>query len=165
MRKVFRLPRTALAFALAAVTMVATSAVPVLAGPIDQLPGRWSGWGSIQLSNGQSEQVKCVATYFVENAGKAVRQNLRCASSSYKIDAVANMKVNGNAVTGDWQERTHSNSGSINGRISGNNFKLAITGPNFNAGMALSTSACKLSINMTPQNLDVTRISIGLRKC
>lgn len=142
---------------------IATSAIA--ADAIDHLPGRWSGWGSITLSNGSTEQLKCVATYFVENAGASLKQNLRCASASYKIDAVTNMTVSGNSVSGNWEERTHSNSGEVSGRIAGKNVKLNITGQNFNAGLALKTSPCKLSINFTPQGLDITRIAIGLRKC
>lgn len=151
--------------AASVVTLLIMATASASAGPIDHLPGRWSGWGSIKLSNGNTEQVKCVATYFVKNAGSSLRQNLRCASASYKIDAVADMTVTGNRVVGDWTEQTHSNSGKINGSITGDNFALAITGPNFTADLALTTSPCKLSINLTPQNFDVTRIAIGLRKC
>lgn len=149
----------------AVVSFLVMATMSASASPIDNLPGRWSGWGSIKLSNGNTEQVKCVATYFVKNAGASLRQNLRCASASYKIDAVADMTVTGNRVVGDWTEQTHSNSGTINGSITGDNFALAISGPNFTADLALTTSACKLSINLTPQNIDVTRIAIGLRKC
>lgn len=152
---------------LAGVLAVAMPAVWGLAqaSPVSDLPGRWSGWGAVTLNNGSSEQVKCVATYFVENGGSSVQQNLRCASASYKIDARANLNVANGQVTGAWEERTWSAMGSVAGRVTGNGFNLSIQGDTFSAAMAVTTSSCKQSISITPRGFDVSRISIGLGKC
>ena len=135
------------------------------AGPVDTLAGRWSGWGSVTLANGNSEQVKCVATYFVEAGGSALQQNLRCASAAYKIDAVANLSLVSGQVSGSWEERAHSASGSVSGRVTGTGFNLANQGGNFSGAMAVSTSPCKQSINIAPNGFEITRIAIGLGKC
>ena len=58
--------------ATATALVVASMAQPVAAGSVKDLAGRWSGWGSVKLSNGATEQVKCVATYFVKNAGALI---------------------------------------------------------------------------------------------
>ena len=42
---------------------------------------------------------------------------------------------------------------------------LSIQGANFTAAMNVALSNCKQTISITPQGLDVTRISIGLGKC
>ena len=39
------------------------------ANPVLHLPGRWSGPGNIVMSNGETEQMRCIATYFVESNG------------------------------------------------------------------------------------------------
>lgn len=162
---------TPMAAAMVLLAALATSTpaiyTPLQAAPktIDQLAGRWSGWGSVKMSNGATEQVKCVSTFFVENAGKAVRQNLRCASSSYKIDVRANLNVSGTSISGTWEERNHSNSGSVSGTLSGTTFRLAISGPVLNAAMTMASSPCKLNINIAPRNFNVERIAIGLSKC
>ncbi|MDX2289663.1 MAG: hypothetical protein NW217_12680 [Hyphomicrobiaceae bacterium] len=155
------LAKAALIFAVLPFAVVTTA----LAGTVDEMAGRWSGWGSVQMENGQTEQVKCVATYFVERSGAGVRQNLRCASSSYAINARADYQVKGSDVTGNWEELTHSAKGQIKGSLKEGDFKLAIAGDTFTAVLQMTSAPCQQSINISPQNLGVRRISIGLKKC
>ena len=135
------------------------------AGPIDDLTGYWTGNGSVALSNGSTERVKCAVIYKVSEGGSQIRQTMRCASADYKIDALANLRVKGAHVSGDWEERTYSATGQISGRFTGSNFVLSIQGANFSAAMNVSLSNCKQSINISPQGLEVSRISLGLAKC
>ncbi len=155
----------AMSATLALVAASFVAAAPAAANPMGNLAGRWSGWGSVVLTSGDSEQVKCVATYFLQKGGAAVRQNLRCASSSYKIDASATYEVDGDRVSGEWTEKTWSAVGSVSGRMTGNGFRLAIRGRTFSAAMAVTTTACKQSIQIAPQGFDVAKISIGLGRC
>ena len=141
------------------------AAVPVSASPLTDLPGRWSGWGSVKLSNGNSEQLKCVATYFVSGGGSSLQQNLRCASTSYKIDSTASLQVNNGQVSGGWQEKIYSADGSVTGRITGNGFNLSIQGENFSAAMLVTTSMCKQSVSITPRGFEISEISMNLGKC
>lgn len=134
-----------------------------LADPLGELPGRWSGSGSIRMANGTTQSVKCVATYFV--AGATVTQNLRCASPSYKIDTKANLSVRGGQVTGNWEERQYAQTGAVSGRMTSNGFNLQISGAQFTAALQLTSTACKQSLSITPKGFDVSRISIGLGKC
>lgn len=135
------------------------------ANPVLNLPGRWSGPGNIVMSDGTSEQMRCVATYFVESNGTSVKQNLRCASQGYKIDAITNLKVADGRVSGAWEERTWATTGSIRGGIQGDGFNLTIDGPGFSAAMAVKTTNCNQSINITPRDNTVARISMNLGKC
>lgn len=144
--------------------MLVAATAAAIASPVSDLPGRWTGWGSVTLANGNSEQVKCVATYVVASGG-SLQQNLRCASTNYKIDAVANLMVANGQVSGAWEEKNWSAAGSVAGRMTGNGFNLSIQGPLFSAAMAVSTSSCKQSINIMPRGFDISKISIGLGKC
>jgi hypothetical protein len=141
------------------------AAAPAAATSMNDLPGRWSGWGSVTMTNGNSEQVKCVATYFINGGGSSVQQNLRCASTSYKIDATANLKVDKGQVSGEWQEKTYSATGEVAGRVTDDGLNLSIQGEHFAAAMAVTTSSCKQSISITPRGFDVSKISVGLGKC
>ncbi len=141
------------------------SAAAVDGASLEHLPGRWSGWGAVTHASGQSEQVKCVATYFIKDQGAVLEQSLRCASASYRIDAVANLSIDGEVVRGQWQERANAASGNVSGRVTRSGFNLSIQGEHFTAVMAVSTSSCKQSINIAPQGVDVQRIAIGLEKC
>ena len=139
--------------------------LPALADPLAELPGRWSGAGSIRLANGSSESIKCVATYFVSDGGAQLAQNLRCASQSYRIDVKARLAVRSTQVTGTWEERQYAQTGAVSGRMTSNGFNLQINGAHFSAALHLTSTACKQSISITPQGFDISRISIGLGKC
>jgi hypothetical protein len=145
-----------------AATALAATAV---AAPIDDLPGRWSGWGTISLPSGTSEQVKCIATYFLNDGGAALVQNLRCASSSYKIDATAKLAHASGNLTGEWEEKTYSAKGSVTGKTTGDGFNLAIKGDTFTANLAVTSTNCKQSVTITPKGMDISKIAITLGKC
>jgi hypothetical protein len=139
--------------------------VPAFASPLRDLPGRWSGWGSVTMTNGSSEEVKCVVTYFVGGGGSSLQQNLRCASTSYKIDSTATLNVKNGQVSGEWQEKIYSANGSVVGRITGNGFNLSIQGEKFNAAMLVMTSNCKQTVSIAPRGSDISKISMSLGKC
>lgn len=144
---------------------VALSAVGALASPIEGLSGYWSGNGSVVLSNGSTERVKCAVIYKVSEGGSQIRQTMRCASADYKIDSLAELSVKGEKVSGSWEEKTYSATGEVSGKFADNNFVLSIKGVNFTAAMNVSLSDCKQNISISPQGLEVTKISIGLGKC
>ena len=160
-----RLPMAAGATALVAGAAMIAGAIlaGAIAGPVTDLPGRWAGFGSIKMSSGETEQMRCVATYFVEGSG--VKQNLRCASAGYKIDATANLTIANGQVSGDWEEKVWSQTGSISGRMVDNGFNLTINGPGFTAALAMTTTNCKQSLSITPRGYEVSSISMSLGKC
>ena len=57
-------------------------------GPFLGLSGHWSGAGTVTLTNGATERIRCKAAYAVSSTGKSVQQTLRCASGA---DIVANV--------------------------------------------------------------------------
>lgn len=148
-----------------AATLTLERPTPARAEPLDSLGGYWTGGGQVALNNGKTERVKCAVTYKVGENGGQIRQNMRCASSDYTINASADLRVNGANVTGSWEEKTYSATGEVSGKYSGTTFALNIKGANFTAAMNVNTTGCKQNINIAPQGLDVTRISIGLAKC
>jgi hypothetical protein len=149
---------------LTAATLPAMAfACVALADPIGNLSGYWSGNGSIALSNGKTERVKCQVFYKTEGASQ-IRQTMRCASADYSINALAELRVNGAQVSGTWEEKTYAAKGDITGRFGSDGFALSIQGANFSAAMNVTLSSCKQSLNITPQGLEVTRVSITLAK-
>jgi len=148
---------------LAAVTLSAMLSVWVaLADPIAALTGYWSGNGTVALTNGRTERVKCQVFYKAE--GGQIRQTMRCASPDYTINALAELQLKGSQVTGTWEEKTYAAKGAVTGRFANDSFALSIQGANFTAVMNVTLSSCKQSLNITPQGLEVTRVSIALAK-
>jgi hypothetical protein len=149
---------------LAAAVIPATLfACAALADPIDGLSGYWSGNGSIALSNGKTERVKCQVFYKSEGVSQ-IRQTMRCASPDYSINSQTELRVNGSQVSGTWEEKTYAAKGDVTGRYGGGSFALSIQGANFSAVMNVALSNCRQSLNITPQGLEVRRVSITLAK-
>jgi hypothetical protein len=151
---------------LAAVVLAMTAGSwVVLADPIDDLMGYWSGAGSVVLSSGNTERVKCQVFYKTSEGNTQIKQTMRCASTDYTINSLAELRVRGGQVTGSWEEKTYSAKGEVTGRFTGEGFVLSIQGANFTAAMNVTLSNCKQSISIAPKGLDVTKVSIGLAKC
>ena len=148
-------------FAMSVVVSVQT----VSAGPVELLPGRWSGWGKMTMDGGNSEKVKCIATYIPDGGGKELRHSLRCASTNYKIDAVARLNVRSGRVTGEWEERKYSTGGAVSGQVVGDGIAVNIVGQAFEARMTVETTRCRQTMNISPKGMGVSRIALNLSKC
>ena len=62
---------------------VAASPVQAASSPFPAMAGSWSGGGTISMSSGEQETLRCRATYNVAGSGDELSLNLRCASASY----------------------------------------------------------------------------------
>ena len=151
--------------AAASCLVLSTAAWPAGAGTIGELAGYWTGVGSITLSGGNTERVKCAVIYKVDNGRGEIKQSIRCASTDFSINATADLRVKGEQVSGSWEEKTYAATGEVSGRYTGESLVLSIRGANFTAAMDVGLSACKQSISIAPKGLDVSHISIGLAKC
>ena len=127
--------------------------------------GWWSGKGSIILKSGETETLKCRATYFLSNNGIELKQNLRCASSSYRITAKSEYQTNGGKVTGDWVEETFNIRGRVSGQSKGNKLNLAVSGDHINANMTIVVKKCSQLIKILPKESVVTMISMRFGRC
>ena len=144
---------------------VAATAGSSAASPISELTGYWMGGGTIVFGKNQTEKVRCAVTYKVMVGGTQIRQNVRCASQDYAINASADLQVRGGQVSGSWEEKTYSATGEVSGRYTGSSFLLNIQGANFTADMKVALSTCKQQITIVPRGLDMKRVSIGLARC
>ena len=63
-----------------AVLMLSLSASYAQSGPFAGFNGVWSGNGTVALSDGTTERIRCKADYKVDGTGLGLKQNLRCAA-------------------------------------------------------------------------------------
>lgn len=138
---------------------------PRMGGPFSGLAGRWSGSGTITMANGASERIRCRATSFVDSNGEAMRQTLRCASQSYRLDISSDVVSEGGSVSGQWAETTRGVSGSVYGRSSAGGIFANIMGANFAASLYVRNQGDRQSVTIRPSaGTDVAAVSIALRK-
>lgn len=152
---------------LTRVAMVAASIAlsgPAFADGFNALAGSWSGGGTIQMSNGNTEKLRCRANYNVGSGGASVTQDLRCASDSYRVDVQANVTVNGNAIVGTWTETSRGVSGRVSGRLTGSDISAQIAGPTFAAGLSIGTRGPSQSVSIRVNGGDVSSVTLALKK-
>lgn len=96
--------------------------------PFPSLIGTWSGSGTAKFDNGKTESLRCKGYYTKGGGDSNLGLSIRCANASAKVELRANLAYANGAVSGDWEERTYNQSGSVTGKASSNRLNLAING-------------------------------------
>ena len=117
-------------------------------GPFAGFDGAWTGNGTVSLSDGSTERIRCKADYKVGGGGLSLKQNLHCASDSYKFDLTSDVTSQGDRISGNWSEASRNISGSLQGHGGGGNFQVVASTAGFNAEIALRTSGSKQTVTM-----------------
>jgi len=98
-----------------AALMLSVSVSHAQSGPFAGFNGSWSGNGTVALSDGTSERIRCKASYNVNSTGLGLKQTLRCASDSYKFDLSTEVTSQGNRISGNWSEASRNLFGNLPG--------------------------------------------------
>ncbi len=103
----------------------------------ERFPGRWVGKGRLVFRDGKVEEVKCRVTYFVSDDALEMRQNIRCATASGKIEVKSVVKNNGGNLTGTWRETIYELSGELTGRPTEHGLVVFVKSGDVQANMQL----------------------------
>ena len=138
-------------------------------GSIDALAGRWTGMGTVTWKNGQQRPYACVVTYYLTEGGAAVKQLLKCqdghGSGDVKLDLRTAMKVNGDQISGRWEDRLYSLEGDVTGKVTATGFEAHATHALFQAKLEIAmTTTCQQSVKIRPSR-DIEMITAELKKC
>ena len=140
-------------------------AEPGSQGPFLGLSGHWSGAGTVTMTNGATERLRCKVAYAVNAAGKVVEQTLRCASDSFRVEINSNLISEGGSLSGSWAETTRGLSGNLSGHATGAEILANVAGTGFTARLDVRTHGDRQSVTIRPQGgSDVSAVSITLRK-
>src|SRR2546423_15361364 len=98
-----------------AALMLSVSAGHAQSGPFAGFDGAWSGTGTVALSDGTTERIRCKADYKVNGSGLGLKQNLHCASDRFKLDLSNDVTSQGDRISGNWSERSRNIFGNLQG--------------------------------------------------
>lgn len=132
--------------------------------PFAGYAGTWSGSGTVALSNGTTERLRCQATYAVASTGTNLRQNLRCASDSYTFELRTDISAEGGRVAGLWAETTRNMQGRISGRISAGRIDAVAEGPGFSAGIAMAPQSGRQAVSIRSQGTELSQVSVTMTR-
>jgi hypothetical protein len=135
-------------------------------GPFERLAGQWAGSGTIDLSNGTREPIKCRASYDLLAEQHRLQLNIRCASDSYNFDLFSSVVLAGHTVSGSWSESTRSVAGTISGTAEGDRVQVHAESAGFNANLSLVTHGDRqtVSINTPDPKAGIKGATISLRR-
>lgn len=103
--------------------------------PFKDLPGRWVGDGRLGLKDGKVETVKCRATYFANATADELKQNIRCASASGKIEVKSTVNAKDGKLSGTWNELVYNLGGEMTGEVTQRGFRIAVRAGDLTANM------------------------------
>jgi hypothetical protein len=133
-------------------------------GPFAGLAGSWAGSGTIAMSNGTRERIRCRAVYAVSGGGSSLQLSLRCASDSYRFELNSNVRYAAGDISGNWSEATRGVGGSLSGIASLSDIRARVEGPGFAANLLLATRGDRQSVSLRASSGDITEVAITLSR-
>src|SRR6201992_631356 len=117
-------------------------------GPFAGFDGAWSGTGTVALSDGSTEHIRCKADYKVNGSGLGLKQNLHCASDSYKFDLSSDVTSQGDHISGSWSEASRKVFGDLQGTVAGGQIDVFVQASGFAANLAIRTLGNKQTVQI-----------------
>jgi len=148
---------------IAAALMLSVSGGHAQSRPFAGLDGAWSGSGTISLSDGSSERIRCRANYKVDGTGLSLKQTLRCASDSYKFDLSSEVTSQGERISGNWTEASRNIVGNLQGTAGGGRVDVVVEAPGFTASLLMRTNGNKQTVQITSKG-DIRSVTITMVK-
>ena len=154
------------ALSLSLAVCIADSSHAQSIAPFKRLAGQWSGSGTVDLTDGKRERIKCRASYDVPGDQRNLQLNIRCASDSYNFDLRASATYSAGAVSGTWSEATRLVAGTISGRADGDHINVVAKAASFSASLSLATHGASQSVMIRAHSADagIKGVSISLRR-
>lgn len=132
-------------------------------GPFAGFSGVWSGNGTVSLSDGTTERIRCKADYTVDNTGLGLKQNLHCASDSYKFDLSSNVTSQGDRISGSWSEASRNIFGNLQGTAGGGQIEVFVEAAGFAASLTIRTSGKKQTVQISSKG-EIRGVTITMAK-
>jgi hypothetical protein len=151
------------AAAVGAALILSVSAGHAQSRPFAGFDGAWSGNGTISLSDGTSERLRCRANYKVNGTGLGLKQSLRCASDSYKFDLSSDVTSQGDRISGSWNEASRNIFGNLQGTAGGGRIDVMVEAPGFTASLTLRASGNRQIVQISSKG-DIRGVSITMVK-
>jgi hypothetical protein len=148
---------------VAALMLFSATAGHAQSGPFAGFSGVWSGNGTVSLSDGSTERIRCKADYKVDGSGMTLKQNLRCASDSYKFDLSSDVTSQGNRISGNWSEASRNVFGNLQGTAGGGQIDVFVEAAGFAANLTLRTSGNRQTVQISSKG-DIRGVNITMVK-
>ena len=141
--------------------MLSASAGHAQSGPFAGFDGSWSGTGTVALSNGTTERIRCEASYKV--AGVNLKQSLLCASDSYRFELTSDVTSQGDRISGNWSEASRNVNGELQGTAGNGQIDVFVQAAGFAASLTLRTTGNKQVVQISSKG-EIRGVNITMSK-
>jgi hypothetical protein len=148
---------------IGAVLMLSVTASHAQSGPFAGFSGAWSGNGTVALSDGTTERIRCKADYKVDGSGLGLKQSLHCASDSYKFDLSSDVTSQGDRISGYWSEASRNVNGSLQGTAGGGRIEVFVQAAGFAANLILQTNGNRQTVEISSKG-EIKGVNITMVK-
>lgn len=131
--------------------------------PFTALPGSWAGSGTIAMSNGTKERIRCQAAYRLENPVN-LRLEMSCTSDSYRFALHSQITYDDQSISGSWNETTRGVGGNVTGRASGARIQARAEGQTFTALLDMTTRGDRQSVTIQSPGSEMSGVAIVLTR-
>jgi hypothetical protein len=146
-----------------AALLLSMSAGYAQSGPFAGFNGTWSGNGTVLLSDGSTERLRCKADYKVNGNGLGLKQNLHCASDSYKFDLSSDVTSQGDRISGNWSEASRNIFGNLQGTAGGGRIDIFVEASGFAANLTLTTTGNRQTVQISSKG-EIRGVNITMVK-
>ncbi len=143
--------------------LLSVSAGCAQSGPFTGFNGAWSGNGTVSLSDGTTERIRCKADYKVNGTGLGLKQHLHCASDSYKFDLSSDVTSEGERISGNWSEASRNIFGNLQGTAGRGQINALVEAVGFAANLTLRTSGNKQTVQINSKG-EIRGVTITMVK-
>ena len=152
-----------MAAGVGAALLLSVSSGHAQSGPFAGFDGSWGGNGTVTLSDGTTERIRCKADYKVNGSGLGLKQSLHCASDSYKFDLSSEVTSQGQRISGNWSEKSRNIFGSLQGTAGGGVIDVFVEANGFAANLTLRTTGSKQSVQISSKG-EIRGVNITMTK-
>jgi len=146
-----------------AALMLSVSVGHAQSGPFTGFDGAWTGNGTVSLSDGTTEHIRCKADYKVNGSGLGLKQTLKCASDSYKFDLSSDVVSEGDRISGNWSEASRNVFGELHGTAGGGRIEVFVEANGFAANLTLLTNGKKQTVQISSKG-EIRGVNITMVK-
>jgi hypothetical protein len=146
-----------------AALMLSVSVGHAQTGPFTGFDGAWTGNGTVSLSDGTTEHIRCKADYKVNGSGLGLKQTLKCASDSYKFDLSSDVVSEGDRISGNWSEASRNVFGELHGTAGGGRIEVFVEANGFAANLTLLTNGKKQTVQISSKG-EIRGVNITMVK-
>ncbi len=135
-----------------------------LSGALAGLPGLWTGQGRLGFKDGKAETVTCRATYFAAADAPGLKQTIRCASPSGKIELKSRLEEKDGALSGEWSEEMYNLKGALQGKVTERGLVVTVKGDDLNANMDVIVKDNRQIVEIQFHNTSLIGITLVLKR-